>query len=100
MSCIKEMEVCSLDEKYALQKVTWEECMHFMACIPTAVVPENMRVQGCENLPLANNATTAEGPVYEITPKQEQTAGDSQSLQQSVFTVAAILTLAFAYMRL
>ena len=100
MMCIKEMEVCSLDQKYALQKVTWEECMDYMTCLPSAIIPEEMKHQGCTDLPKADNATAGEGPVFDIKPKQVETARASQSLQQTAFTVAAILAFVFAYIRL
>lgn len=74
--------------------------MNFMGCIPTSVIPDHMKLQGCLNLPRAANATSAEGPEWDIAPKQEQVARASQCLQQSAFNVAAILTLFFAYTRL
>ena len=100
MMCIKEMEVCSLDQKYALQKVTWEDCMDYMSCLPSALVPVEMKHQACTGLSKVDNTTAGEGPVFDIKPKQVETARASQSLQQTAFTVAAIMAFVFAYVRL
>ena len=97
MTCIKATEVCSSDQRYLVAKVTQEDCIGYLGCLPGAQFPENVKIQACVNQPAAAGATAVQGPVFEIVPQQKQTSA-SECLKQSSFIIAAIL--AFAYMQL
>ncbi|CAB3987533.1 Hypothetical predicted protein [Paramuricea clavata] len=98
MTCIKATEVCSSDQRYLVAKVTQEDCMEYLRCLPEGQFPEGFKIQACENQPAATGATTVAGPVFEIVPQQKQIESASECLKQSSFIIAAIL--AFAYMQL
>ena len=96
MSCIKATEVCSLDQQYVVSKVTQQQCMDFMGCLPEEQYPVGIKAGACQSLP-GDDAMVVPGPMFIIEEKQEETESASQRVRQSTFIIAAVLTLMFAY---
>ena len=95
LACIKSTEVCSSDGQYVVSKVTVNQCMDFMACLPEDQYPVGIKRGACETLP-GDDATAVPGPVFIIEEQQKQTESSSECVRLSTFTIAAVLTLVFA----